>query len=99
MKGLGSENKRDFIRIPMDAELSYKETGTENLLKGTGVNLSHNGLQFIAEKPLRVGAVLDIIIKTGGAKFAPLIARMTVIRVEPMADKTYKIAGKMEVLR
>jgi hypothetical protein len=89
-------DKRGFIRMDTEAEISYSPRGGGSVRTGLTRNLSHTGLQFeTGEAPAR-GAVLDVEIRTVDGKFAPMRGRLVVIRVEPLENGRFLVAGKLQ---
>ena len=83
------DEKRDFIRVSVDCELTYRLD--ENSLEETGLaqNLSGRGLMFIAEQELPVGDMLEVHITPETNVTPPLHAMVKIVR----ADKKRKGDG------
>ena len=94
--GRGSSEKRKYIRMNIEAEVSCKIRGTKEEFKGICKNLSHTGLQFSTTKALKAGSELDIIIQAaGGVPQRPLKAILSVKRVTKTNDDEYFVSGDL----
>lgn len=92
--------KRDFIRMTADHEMSFKEIGTQQVNRGTCVNLSATGVLFKAPEPIPAGAQLEISIAPGYAVVDPFNAIIEVIRAAPTeANDSFEIAGKITAIK
>ena len=88
-------DKRGFIRMDTEAEIIYSPRGGGRAHSGLTRNLSHTGLQFeTGEAPAR-GAVLDVEIRTGDGKFAPMRGRLVVIRIERLENGRFLVSGEL----
>jgi len=92
--------KRDFIRMTADHELSFKEVGGQEINRGTCVNLSATGVMFKSRESIPTGARLEISIAPGYAVVDPFNAIIEVIRTTPTeADDSFEIAGKITAIK
>ena len=76
------DEKRDFIRIDIDCEITYKKvdsTGEE--LSGQVSNLSGRGMMFIAKDELEKDSTYEINIKPANILTPSLHANVKVVRV------------------
>lgn len=92
--------KRDFIRMSTDHELSFKEVGGRETNSGTCVNLSASGVMFKTRESIPAGAKLEISIAPGYAVVDPFHAIIEVIRTTPVASAGgFEIAGKITAIK
>jgi hypothetical protein len=84
--------KRDYPRMSISAEITYRIDGDVALYTGKSNNLSHSGIQFLTERDLKPGTSIEFRLASFDGKVDPLEAKARVIRVEP-AENTYIIAG------
>lgn len=90
------ENKRDYFRMSMDCTLEFSQTGSSETYIGTCKNLSGQGVLFVTDQVVAVGAELAIKVASDRATVAPLEVRIEVLRVEATEDnKGYSIAGRV----
>lgn len=81
--------------MPITAELTYTIKGKSATCKGQCKNLSHSGIQFETETPLKEGAALEITIDTKSDKFKPMNAIVEVLRIDPLENSWYRVSGKI----
>ena len=58
---MGTE-RRQFIRLDARLHVSYTIAGTKQLGTALSRNISGDGMRFVAEHPLDVGARLEVIV-------------------------------------
>ena len=85
--GTGHNEKRDFSRMPVNAELTYNIPGDNQTYTGVCNDLSHTGIFFITEQSLSNGQTLEVTIDSRDSKFEPMKATVEVIRVESSYNK------------
>lgn len=80
------DEKRDFIRVPVDCnvELQHPESGKR--FEGFGRNLSACGVMFHTDEPLKPGDRLQMHIESNQALVSVLDASIEVVRVDPASD-------------
>ncbi|RJQ49369.1 MAG: PilZ domain-containing protein [Nitrospiraceae bacterium] len=85
--------KRKYPRFTINANLLF--AGRDNS-KYTGfcTNLSHSGIFFITEQFLSKGDSVVITLATNNKRFAPLKARVEIVRTTQSEGK-YAVAGKI----
>lgn len=92
--------KRDFMRMSADHEISFKEVGGQEISQGTCVNLSATGVMFKAREAIPMGARLEISIAPGYAVVDPFNAIIEVIRTTPIeTNDSFEIAGKITAIK
>ena len=76
------DEKRDFIRIDIDCDITYKIPGsTEEESIGKVANLSGRGMMFISDSELEKNSVLEININPENILTPSLHANVKVVRV------------------
>ncbi|MCK4864022.1 MAG: PilZ domain-containing protein [Gammaproteobacteria bacterium] len=76
------DEKRDFIRIDIDCDITYKTLDSdEEELVGKVANLSGRGMMFISDDELEKNRVLEINIKPKNILTPALHANVKVVRV------------------
>lgn len=76
------DEKRDFIRVTVDCELTYIEPNKGQEEIGLAKNLSGRGLLFIAERELVTDSMLEVKIKPQSGSTPQFHAKVKVVRVE-----------------
>ena len=93
------DEKRNFIRMFVDAKVSVTDPETGQVFEGDSKNLSGDGVMFVTETKFEKEQVLTVDIRSEQSKLAPLSAEFQVKRVEKLEDGRYEIAGTIEGVR
>jgi hypothetical protein len=80
------DEKRDFLRIAVDCELTLETVSDGRSFGATGRNLSAGGVLFHTGEPLQAGDRLEMHIGSGQALFPDLDATIEVVRIEPLSE-------------
>ena len=80
------DEKRGFIRMPVDCEVTLEHAADGRRFLGSGKNLSASGVLFHTDEPLRPGDRLEIHIEANQALLSVLDATIEVVRVEAIGD-------------
>lgn len=75
------DEKRDFLRMPIDCSLMYSVVGDEREFKGKVINMSEKGILFTSRQRLEVGKLLSLVLTAAGAHTPPMHATVKVERV------------------
>jgi hypothetical protein len=87
------EEKRDFIRMPVECEISLVSAASGRQFTASGRNLSAGGVLFHTDEPLRPGDRLEMHIEAREPLVSVLDANIEVLRVEPGDDGRSCTAG------
>ena len=87
--------KRGFVRMPIDCELSFSPLDSAQSYQGKVVNLSAGGILFTAKQSLEVGDRLKIVLTPANSVTPPMQARVVVARVEG-GESFFEIACRMD---
>ena len=91
--------KRNFIRIPINHEMTYKVDGSNAMEQGVCINLSADGVMFSASKKFDPGTIIDINITPKQSVVTPLDAMVEVVRVsENEVNDQFTVAGIIKVM-
>lgn len=90
---IGRNDKRDFIRMNIESEVSFGRPGSSERFTGRTIDLSATGMRFVTRSEVELGEILEISVKPGVSITPPLDVRMTVVRVDKTADGQYDVAG------
>ncbi|HHH45363.1 MAG TPA: pilus assembly protein PilZ [Gammaproteobacteria bacterium] len=82
----GYEEKRGFIRVPVDCEVVLQHADSGRRFQAAGRNLSACGVLFHTDERLEPGDRLEMHIEASQALISVLDASIEVVRVEPAAD-------------
>jgi c-di-GMP-binding flagellar brake protein YcgR len=94
MSGRSYVEKREYPRMSIKADITYKIDGNGATYTGISNNLSHAGIQFITERALSPGKAIEFMLPSYDGKVDPLEAKVKVLRVKP-TDNKYIVAGKI----
>jgi len=73
--------KRDFLRMPIDCELSFAVEGNTKQFQGNVINLSSKGILFTSNEKFAPGSTLEIVLTPSNSTTAPMQATVVVARV------------------
>lgn len=90
--------KRDFLRMPIDCELSFSETGSTMQYSGNVINLSSKGILFTSNNEFQPGTRLDITLTPSNSITPPMEATVVVARVVNN-EVMYEIACEIEEIK
>jgi hypothetical protein len=80
------DEKRAFLRIPVECELTLETAQDGRRFTATGRNLSAGGVLFHTGELLQTGDRLEMHIDSRQPLFPDLDATIEVTRVEPLSD-------------
>jgi len=93
------EEKRDFIRVPVQCRVALEMIGSGRQFVAEGRNLSGNGVLFLTEEPLQPGDRLNLRIESTQVLTSALDATIEVVRVETLASESrYAVGSAMCVI-
>ena len=75
--------KRDFIRVPVACNMTFRVPGSEQRHQAMTTNLSGKGVQFETGHQISPGHSLEITVIPGLPTTPPLHALVEVVRVAP----------------
>lgn len=90
--------KRDFLRMPIDCELSFSESGSSKQHQGNVINLSSKGILFTSSNEFEAGRKLDITLTPSNSITPPMEATVVVMRVVNN-DVLFEIACEIEDIK
>ncbi len=93
---LDYSEKRDFIRMTTNSEMSYQEIGATQSYQGHCINLSAAGILFETDHHVEPGTLVQINITPQLAVVKPLDATIKVVRASKNSDGKFAIAGEIK---
>ena len=90
--------KRDFLRMPIDCELSFSASGSSKQYQGNVINLSSKGILFTSNAEFEAGDRLDITLTPSNSITPPMEATVVVMRVVNN-DVLFEIACEIEDIK
>jgi len=88
--------KRDFIRMFINAPVDFAIAGTDEWFNGIGKDLSGGGLSFVTEHELSEGDSVNIKLHPITPVTPPLDALVTVIRADKSDEGQFCVSTKIE---
>lgn len=90
--------KRDFLRMPIDCELTFTQSGSESRHVGNVINLSHKGILFTSTEKFDEGDQLEIKLTPSNSETPPMQASVVVSRIS-YNNEVYEIACEIDDFR
>ena len=87
------DEKRNFIRMFVDAKVVITDPDTGKSFAGESKNLSGNGVLFSCDHEFELDKLLDVSISSQQSQLRPLNAKFEVKRVEKQNDGSFEIGG------
>ena len=73
--------KRDFLRMPIDCNLSFSVVGDDREFQGKVINLSSTGILFTSKQKLEVDSLLTLVLTASQTNTPPMHATVKVTRI------------------
>jgi len=90
--------KRDFLRMPIDCELSFLIEGSTKQYQGNVINLSSKGILFTSTEKFEAGTTLQIVLTPSNSTTAPMEAEVVVARVSSN-EVLFEVACEIREIR
>ncbi len=82
------EEKRDFVRMKIDTEITFSVRGDQNIYYGKSINLSATGLYMTSNIAIPVGSDIEIVMNPNGDTLPPFITEGEILRCEVDSDNS-----------
>ncbi len=96
---LTNDEKRDYIRMDVDCEITYKLANTDDIKTGRCTTLSGAGVSFIADQAFEPGLAMEISIIPQNALTPPMTAFIEVVRNSKRDGNQYEIAASIKSIK
>lgn len=96
---LDYDEKRDYIRMDVDCDITYKLADSETLKSGRCTSLSGAGVSFIAESAYDAGLAMEVNILPKNAVTPSMTAFIEVVRSIPQDDGSFEVAASIKSLK
>lgn len=90
--------KRDFLRMPIDCELTFSAAGSTRQYQGKVINLSSKGILFTSSEKFDEGDRLEIVLTPSKSITPPMEASVIVSRVNNN-EVMFEIACEIEKIK
>ncbi len=92
------EEKRDFIRMTMNAEAKLSYNGAAPI-DVTCSDLSAKGISVVAPEPIDTGVEVTISVQSPNAQFKSMESTGTVLRCNKKSEKSYEIGVEITSIK
>lgn len=96
---LTHDEKRDYIRMDVDCDITYRAADSDEIKVGRCLTLSGAGVSFIAERAFDIGAAMEVSIIPKTSITPPMTAFIEVVRSVKQADAGYEIAASIKSIK
>jgi len=96
---LGYDEKRSYIRMEIDCEVTYKLAGSDELHHGRCSSISGAGVSFMAERAFEPGKAMEINVIPKNTVTPSMTAFVEVIRSTQQDDGSYEIAASIKSIK
>ena len=90
--------KRDFLRMPIDCELSFLQSGSAERYEGNVINLSSKGILFTSSERFDQGTTLELLLTPSNSETPPMEASALVTRVTDY-EPVFEIACEINIIK
>ncbi len=87
-----SDDKRDFLRMPIDCDLSFKVADSSREFMGNVINLSDKGILFTSRVGFEVGTLLEITLTPSHTGAEPFHTAVVVSRSSNDHEALFELA-------
>ncbi|TPQ29561.1 PilZ domain-containing protein [Methylomonas sp. EFPC3] len=96
---LTHDEKRDYIRMDVDCDITYRLADSDQVSTGRCTTLSGAGVSFIAARPFDIGLALEVSILPKTPITPPMTAFIEVVRSVKQNDGNYEIAASIKSIK
>lgn len=89
------DEKRDFIRMKVDTEITLSLDNNEKYVNGVCRDLSGTGMLIEVNKEVPEGSIYKTTLPSSNDAFPSLNARIKVIRCSAISDEKYQIGTEI----
>ena len=93
------DEKRSYIRMEIDCDITYRLEGSEQIYHGRCSSLSGAGVSFIAEKYFPPGKAMEINIIPKSSVTPPMTAFIEIVRTTKQDEDCYEIAASIKTIK
>ena len=93
------DEKRDYIRMDVDCDITYKLADSGDKKTGRCTSLSGSGVSFIADSDFDIGLAMEVNVLPQNPLTPPMTAFIEVVRNTPQQDGSVEIAATIKSLK
>jgi len=96
---LAHDEKRDYIRMDVDCDITYRPADSSELRIGKCTTLSGAGVSFLTDQPFELGLAMEVSIAPKSSITPPMTAYIEVVRSVKREDNQYEIAASIKSIK
>lgn len=96
---LAHDEKRDYIRMEVDCDITYKPANSQAIKTGRCTTLSGAGVSFLADQAFDAGLAMEVSIIPKTSITPPMTAFIEVVRSVKRDDNQYEIAASIKSIK
>ncbi len=93
------DEKRDYIRMDVDCDITYKMADSNDIKTGHCTSLSGAGISFLAECDYPPGIAMEVKVLPKNSVTPPMTAFIEVVRSNANENGSYEIAATIKSLK
>lgn len=93
------DEKRDYIRMDIDCDITYKLADSDLVKSGRCTSLSGSGVSFISDSPYDPGLAMEINILPNNSITPSMVAFIEVVRSVRQEDGSFEVAATIKSLK
>ncbi|MCQ8105144.1 PilZ domain-containing protein [Methylomonas sp. SURF-2] len=96
---LAHDEKRDYIRMEVDCDITYKLANSQEIKTGRCTTLSGAGVSFLADSSFEAGLAMEVSIIPKTSITPPMTAFIEVVRSVKRDENQYEIAASIKSIK
>ncbi|MDD2759330.1 MAG: PilZ domain-containing protein [Methylomonas sp.] len=96
---LTHDERRDYIRMDVNCDITYKLADSTDLKTGVCTTLSGAGISFIADQAFEPGLAMEVSIIPKTSITPPMTAYIEVVRCTARDAQDYEIAATIKSIK
>jgi hypothetical protein len=96
---LTNDEKRDYIRMDVDCDVTYKLASSDEIKTGRCITLSGAGVSFMADQAFEPGLAMEISIIPKTTITPPMTAFIEVVRCSKRESSQFEIAAVIKSIK
>jgi hypothetical protein len=93
------DEKRDYIRMDVDCDITYKLADSDEAKTGQCTSLSGAGISFIADSSYDIGLAMEVNVLPRSSVTPPMTAFIEVVRSTRHDNDSFEIAASIKSLK
>jgi len=93
------DEKRNYIRMEVDCDITYKMADSNEIHKGQCTSISGAGVSFISTEAFDTGKAMEINVVPKNPVTPPMTAFIEVVRSTKKEDGSHEIAATIKSIK